>query len=262
MTELSPEAKALLQQARAGFSPPEGRLEAIRSALQAQMAASPAALAPLASPVSGVATRALGAGGWSAAHSVGAAVLLGALGAGGVVAWLSASGSPAASGASSELIAFVSPRAVSPLPAEESAPLADTASAPIPIPTGQASPVDLAPSSKLAPAPRDRSRALARAHAVPASDSLAEEVSVLRNARAALDRGDPTQALRLVDAHETRFHRGTLYEERLATQVLALCALGRISAARAAAQALEQAAPRSPHLPRVRASCVAQPSGK
>jgi hypothetical protein len=91
---------------------------------------------------------------------------------------------------------------------------------------------------------------------------LEEEVRMLRDARTALDRGDAVQALRLLDAHETRFQRGTLYEERLATRVQALCALGRVDGARSTAQELERAAPRSPHLPRVRASCIAQPPSK
>jgi uncharacterized protein HemY len=94
------------------------------------------------------------------------------------------------------------------------------------------------------------------------ADSLEEEVNLLRSARVALDRGDGAQALRLLDAHEARFQRGTLYEERLASRVLALCAVGRIDAARKTAQELERAAPRSPHLPRVRASCIAQPANK
>jgi hypothetical protein len=85
---------------------------------------------------------------------------------------------------------------------------------------------------------------------------------MLRDARTALDRGDAAQALRLLDAHETRFQRGTLYEERLATRVQALCALRLVEGARSTAQELERAAPRSPHLARVRASCIAQPSNK
>ncbi len=94
------------------------------------------------------------------------------------------------------------------------------------------------------------------------SDSLAEEVKMLREARSALDRGDVRRALELVDAHEAQFSRGTLYEERLATRVQALCASGHADAARATAEELLRAAPRSPHLTRVRTSCVASPPAK
>jgi hypothetical protein len=94
------------------------------------------------------------------------------------------------------------------------------------------------------------------------NDSLPEEVNMLRDARAALDRGDARRALAILDAHEARFSRGTLYEERLASRVQALCASGQTDAARRAAEELERAAPRSPHLTRVRASCVAPPSSK
>jgi hypothetical protein len=94
------------------------------------------------------------------------------------------------------------------------------------------------------------------------NDSLAEEVKMLREARSALDRGDVRRALELLDSHEAQFARGTLYEERLATRVQALCASGHADAARATAEELLRAAPRSPHLTRVRTSCVASPPAK
>jgi hypothetical protein len=93
-------------------------------------------------------------------------------------------------------------------------------------------------------------------------DSLAEEVALLRQARAALDEGDAPGALHLLDAHASRFPRGTLYEERLATRVTALCWLGRVDGARVVAEELERARPRSPHLTRVRTSCIARPLDK
>ena len=116
-----------------------------------------------------------------------------------------------------------------------------------------------APPINVAPAPSN-----AAPPALPAKmdDSLSDEVRLLREARGALDRGDPARALTSLDLHEARFPRGTLYEERLATRVQTFCALGRIDAARSVAQELERAAPRSPHLLRVRASCVASPPPK
>jgi hypothetical protein len=272
VTELSPEAKELLRHARAAFSPPDGRLEAVRSALHAQF--TPASLST-SSPASGVATRAIGAAGWGTAHSIAAAVLVGVLGAGGAVAWLTADRPNSAPEGSIDAPAkAVPPREFAALPVPENVPSPDESLAWVPAPS-QPSASDLAPSSKSTTVAHDRARAPTRTRskaeasretAEPpvrrATDPLAEEVNMLRNARAALDRGEAGQALRLLDAHETRFQRGTLYEERLATRVLSLCALGRIEAARATAQELEHASPRSPHLPRVRASCVAQGSSK
>jgi hypothetical protein len=263
MTDLSPEAKELLRQARTAFSPPEARLEAVRTAIAAQIAAYPLQTSSISPATSSVATRAVGAAGWSAGHAIGAGVLIGALGAGGVMAWLLADRPDRAPAAQVEAALEPSPASeVAPLPVEESALEPEMPGDSIPTPTWQASPADLAPSSKLSPASRDRTRPpvrlRSRAETGTATDSLAEEVSMLRSARAALDRGDAVQAMRMLDAHATRFHRGTLYEERLATRVQALCALGRIDAARSTAQELERAAPRSPHLPRVRASCITQ----
>jgi hypothetical protein len=87
-------------------------------------------------------------------------------------------------------------------------------------------------------------------------DSLARETSLLRSARTALDAGDADRALALLARHAQLFPAGVLAEERLATRVLALCALGRVSEARETAGELESLAPASPHLTRVRSSCA------
>jgi hypothetical protein len=92
----------------------------------------------------------------------------------------------------------------------------------------------------------------------PGSDSLAGELALLRRARSALDRRDADAALALAKQHAARYPRGTLRQERLATQVLALCGLQRTEEARVLARELERVAPRSPHLMRIRASCVTE----
>ena len=266
MTDLSPEAKELLRQARMAFSPPDGRIEAVRSAIQAQMAAFPGATPSISSPASGVATRALAAAGWGPGQIVASALVIGALGAGGLTAWLLSDRSSPAPLASIEAPARAQPAsAAAPAePAEEGIPPSATPPSLDPTPAWQASPADLPPSSKLLSLPRDRARGSNRKtplEPTPARvpDSLAEEVRLLRDARSALDRGEPAQALRVLNDHEKRFQRGTLYEERLATRVQALCALGFVDGARSTAQELERVAPRSPHLARVRASCIAPP---
>ena len=267
MTELSPEAKELLRQARIGFSPPEGRIEAVRSALQAQITAFPGATPSISSPASGVATRALGAAGWGTGQTIASALVIGALSAGGLTAWLMSDRSSTAPRAPIEAPSNAQPTNVAAPaePAEESVSPPDTPPSADPTPAWQASPADLPASSKVLPLPRDRARGPNRTHAIspaPVPDSLAEEVRLLRDARSALDREEAAQALRVLNEHEKRFQRGTLYEERLATRVQALCALGLVDGARSAAQELERVAPRSPHLARVRASCVAKPPAK
>jgi hypothetical protein len=89
-----------------------------------------------------------------------------------------------------------------------------------------------------------------------APDTLGGEVSVLRDARVALERGDARKALNLLDRHAALHPRGALVEEQLAARALSLCALGRAAEARSVSARLERLAPRSPHLPRIRASCT------
>ena len=279
MTDFSPEAKELLQQARTAFSPSEDRLLAVRSALKAQLGASmnaPSSASSSASTAGGLGARVLGAAGWSTGHSVLAVVAIGAIGVGAVAMWPLASRSSGTAAVPSELVSEPqSGVVVAPAPEQET-PSAPTTPNPSPVPHEQAPP-DRSLEHGTPPALRGATRARARsdapreALALPpaavaptagATDSLAEEVRMLREARAALDRDDAAQALRLLDTHEKRFRRGTLHEERLATRVQALCVLGLVDRARLAAQELERVAPRSPHLARVRASCIAGPANR
>lgn len=88
------------------------------------------------------------------------------------------------------------------------------------------------------------------------ADTLTEELALLRGARAALERGEAERALVFLDRHEERFEHGVLTQERLATRALALCATGQTVDARRTARVLQQLAPRSPHLMRLRSSCA------
>jgi hypothetical protein len=119
-----------------------------------------------------------------------------------------------------------------------------------------------APAMSVAPPPPPALASPVVTTPAEVNDSLAQEVKLLREARSALDRGEVRRALDLLDAHEAQFSRGTLHEERLATRVQALCASGHTDAARATAEELFRVAPRSPHLTRVRTSCVASPPAK
>jgi outer membrane protein assembly factor BamD (BamD/ComL family) len=87
--------------------------------------------------------------------------------------------------------------------------------------------------------------------------SLDDEVSLVRDARAALRGGDAGQALALLDEHDRRFPGGALTEDCAAARVYALCALGRTDAARALASRFLSEHPVSPHAASVRNSCGA-----
>jgi hypothetical protein len=88
-----------------------------------------------------------------------------------------------------------------------------------------------------------------------ATDSLAEELALIRSAQSALGSGNPTGALSILDQHAKRFPRGKLGQEREVTRVRALCRGGRLGEAQNLYRALAKGAPSSPHLASLRASC-------
>jgi hypothetical protein len=67
----------------------------------------------------------------------------------------------------------------------------------------------------------------------------------MRTARSALRDGDPGRALELVHRHERRYRKSPFAEERGATEVMALCALGRAPEARDEAARFRRAFPGS-----------------
>lgn len=89
----------------------------------------------------------------------------------------------------------------------------------------------------------------------PAPPSIEEETALLLGAHGALREGDGGRALLLLDEHARRFPSGALAEERDASRVLALCALGRTGEAKTAGKAFLASHPRSPAAARVRSSC-------
>lgn len=84
---------------------------------------------------------------------------------------------------------------------------------------------------------------------------LAAEVALMRQARAALDRGDPEAALRVLAEHAQGFAAGQMKEDRLRLRIEALCALGQRERARAEADAFLRDHPGSTHTARVRGLC-------
>ena len=81
------------------------------------------------------------------------------------------------------------------------------------------------------------------------------ELRWLSAAQQALQRGQPSMALRLAQEHAFRFPRGALAGERRVVHALSLCALGRKTAARQVMSDLAASAPGSPLLARVRHEC-------
>lgn len=88
-----------------------------------------------------------------------------------------------------------------------------------------------------------------------AEPDLAAEVALMRQARVALDRGDPEAALRVLAEHAQAFAVGQMKEDRLRLRIEALCALGHRDRARAEADAFLRDHPGSTHRARVRGLC-------
>lgn len=85
--------------------------------------------------------------------------------------------------------------------------------------------------------------------------SLDAEIALVRDARAALRGGDAARSVALLDEHDRRFPGGALSEDCAAERVYALCALGNVDAAHAAASRFLADHPFSPHAAAVRTSC-------
>jgi hypothetical protein len=85
------------------------------------------------------------------------------------------------------------------------------------------------------------------------ADTVAEEVTALDRARAALAAGDAAGALARLDAYARRYRRGTLAPEAAVLRVRALVQLGRSREAREAVDAFVRAYPGSPQTSRLRA---------
>jgi len=92
-------------------------------------------------------------------------------------------------------------------------------------------------------------------HESRARGAVAAEVRMLTEAQADIQAGDAERALAILDAHSRRYPKGALVEEREAARIAALCALGRVTEAREAADRFVRATPRSPQVGSVRASC-------
>lgn len=84
-----------------------------------------------------------------------------------------------------------------------------------------------------------------------ASDSLAKELSLIDAARAALLRGEPSSALRTLQAYRTQFPRGALQAEATVQRVEALIATGDRGSASKIGEAFLRRYPDSPYSRRI-----------
>ncbi|MBX3186582.1 MAG: tetratricopeptide repeat protein [Labilithrix sp.] len=282
MSPLSPEARALIDEAADADMPRSADKERNRGRLAAQIgvavagAASAAAGGTAKAAVTGAGATGLasktggaivgGGGAALAAKIVAVVVASGALTAG-VVAWRSphldtihAPHAPPARGAREDVPAMGSANAKAdvrpPSLAETAAPPGASAivpAAPHSLPRGVASHA-AGPPAPTSP-PLVATSTDARASTSSAVGDEEGEATLLRRAQAAIDSGDGVRALELLDTHARRYPNGVLADQREADRVLALCALGQMPASREAAERFLAARPRSSHAERVRRAC-------
>lgn len=92
----------------------------------------------------------------------------------------------------------------------------------------------------------------------PRSSDLSREARGLSGVQRAVRDGRSSEALALLDQQDRDFPQGELRQERVAARVVALCAAGRVSEARALAASFLARAPRSPLAARMRTVCAEQ----
>jgi hypothetical protein len=241
MDELNPHARALLDAANTFDDPTDMDRDRVRAAVLMRVgsvaavgtatiaAAKASSAAASAGPLlaSTLTSAALFSG---AAAKLGAVVVIGALAtAGAYVAFRPAhttAGVPAAKPASAP-VAAIAPQA-----APDSAPAAVDA---VDLPTDDAKPSPAHPHSRAA--------------------DLEGEMKLLRQADAALRRGDSAAALAAVNKHGALYPTGVLSQEREGVRAIALCSAGSMSQGQAAARRFLAQASKSPLSSRIRSAC-------
>ncbi len=108
-------------------------------------------------------------------------------------------------------------------------------------------------------APPARPRARAPKEPVPPSSTLAQENALLGQARAALQRGDAAEAMRLANKHASKFPDSPLTEVRAVVRIEALCVQGKAPQARAEARVLLEKRPAMTARRRIEKSCAGPP---
>ena len=265
MTDLLPDDKALIDQAREGLEPSTDDRARVRGALAAQLAigALAAAAGTSAAGAAAAGTSAAGAGTTTAGTAAVAssslalrvlalAVIMGTIGTGAAI--YSAKNATTSSGSLSANAPVAAGAAAQPPTG-----LAATARAAEDLVPGATEPAPSAstPAAGTARPASGRAGTLTKTESstVDPEGALTAETRLIGNANAALQAGDAARALSLLDEHARRFPGGVLAEERDAERVLALCAAGRTSDARARAERFLRERPKSALAPKVRTSC-------
>jgi hypothetical protein len=241
MDDLPNELRAMLELTRDEYEPPDDAKQRVRLALAAAIGA-PTAGAVLtgskAAAMNSQAPAALAAkSGWLALGGKLTAAAVGTIAAAGIGLAVYSHRAPAVS---------VPAPALAPAQAPVVQPVIEPAA-----PSVAALPVK---EAEHAPVPEARPRKVAPA---PASDTLSDEMTLLRSASEALARGDEDAALVPLRTHAKRFPRGSLREERDGLRAIAECTRDQ-DPSQGAAQRFARQYPNSVLTARVAAACRAR----
>jgi hypothetical protein len=279
MTELGPEARAILDAGRAGDDPTPADRDRLRGAVFRAVAAGAAATA--ASTATEVAAAMAPKG--AVFFSVGWKVVVGVLVAGAV--YVGVGGPiPGRHGDDQPRLATTAAPAPDPKAAEPSTPPPAEPPAAVPAtPPVEPTPATVTmggdppypPPQSIEPPKAVAAREAAKASAAPPStgpatagpassppasataDPLVVETVRLGEAQGVLEKGDPARALAMIDEQSATYQNGKLREEREAARIFALCKLGRTAEAESARAAFLREHPHAPLVDRVRAACGA-----
>lgn len=265
MEELSPAARALLDDARDLDGPTPADRDRNKRALVAALAsgaglaASTVASSTAAATTTAATATTAVAGGLSLGVKI-AAVALVAVAVGGTALVMVPSGDPPPPRAAVEAPARArDPEILRPGPAPVPTTAPEVAAPGEPAPVDHALPPALEPAAPEAveatPATRVRHVPATRREIAVADSTLSEELVLMREAQRALQAGRATEALGYLGEHVRRFPSGVLEEEREAQRVVALCRADRAAEARALASRFLHERPTSPLRERVRAAC-------
>jgi len=268
MSELSPEARALIDETRHSEGLTPVQRARIRSALVVQMGVGSAVSTGASIGAASTAAKVAGGAGFTvamAAKAVATIAVVGAVGTGSLSVarhgWPHREPARSSQTARPPKAAWSSVETARPpeaawssdvphlaVPHEE--PARGVSRTELPSPVAPPSEMRIAPSRAVA-ATSHESTAVP---SVPPS-SLESETRLLRDASFELGAGRPERALALLDEHARSFSGGALVEEGRVERILALCALGRTSAAHDEGARFLRERPHSLLADRVRASC-------
>ena len=240
---LSDEARRIVDDARAAYGPSDGDRARVGAILPLHLAAAAGAAAAASTGSSAAAAPASVLAGKSVVLGLTALVVVGGASAG-YWWWRNEGRGPRTPSVASAVLT----------PAARPTNQPDSPHSPPPATVKEMQPA--------APARANRRRSALAARPISAKAVLSEpgpdvagEIALLNEAQRALASGQADRALQLLDRHAREFPRGSLAEERVAARVIALCALGRVTAARAETAAFVRQSPESPLVERVRAAC-------